>query len=65
MPDLMLEPDQRVGGLGLPLVASLCDRWGVYEGSSHIWFEMRPAPDFSEPTPPRLGREAADPPQDG
>ena len=29
------------GGFGLRLVDSLADRWGVYEGSTHLWFEMR------------------------
>jgi anti-sigma regulatory factor (Ser/Thr protein kinase) len=29
------------GGFGLRLVDSLADRWGVYEGSTHVWFEMR------------------------
>lgn len=28
------------GGLGLRIVDALVDRWGVYEGSTHIWFEM-------------------------
>lgn len=44
-----------VSGRGLWLVASLARRWGVYDGSSHIWFELalrRPAPTA---TPPRLG----------
>jgi anti-sigma regulatory factor (Ser/Thr protein kinase) len=29
-----------VGGWGLHLVETLSDRWGVYEGSTHVWFEM-------------------------
>ena len=28
------------GGFGLRIVASLADRWGVYEDGSHVWFEM-------------------------
>jgi anti-sigma regulatory factor (Ser/Thr protein kinase) len=28
------------GGLGLRLVDALVDRWGVYDGSTHVWFEM-------------------------
>ncbi len=31
-----LEP----GGWGLHLVEALTDRWGVYEGSTHVWFEI-------------------------
>jgi anti-sigma regulatory factor (Ser/Thr protein kinase) len=33
-----LGPD---GGLGLRLVDSLSDRWGVEAGSSRVWFELR------------------------
>jgi anti-sigma regulatory factor (Ser/Thr protein kinase) len=29
-----------VGGWGLPLVEHLADRWGAYEGSTHVWFEL-------------------------
>ena len=29
------------GGWGLHLVESLADDWGVYEGSTHVWFEIR------------------------
>jgi anti-sigma regulatory factor (Ser/Thr protein kinase) len=28
------------GGLGLRMVAATVDRWGVYAGSTHVWFEM-------------------------
>jgi anti-sigma regulatory factor (Ser/Thr protein kinase) len=28
------------GGWGLPLVATLSDRWGAHEGSTHVWFEL-------------------------
>ena len=28
------------GGWGLHLVEALTDRWGVYEGSTHVWFEI-------------------------
>jgi anti-sigma regulatory factor (Ser/Thr protein kinase) len=28
------------GGFGLPLVEHLADRWGTYEGSTHVWFEL-------------------------
>jgi anti-sigma regulatory factor (Ser/Thr protein kinase) len=33
------EPDQE-GGWGLPLVEELADRWGTFEGSTHVWFEL-------------------------
>jgi anti-sigma regulatory factor (Ser/Thr protein kinase) len=29
-----------VGGWGLHMVESLSDRWGVHEGSTHVWFEI-------------------------
>jgi len=30
----------RVGGWGLHLVEQLTSRWGTYEGSTHVWFEI-------------------------
>jgi anti-sigma regulatory factor (Ser/Thr protein kinase) len=32
----------REGGWGLYLVEELTDRWGIYEGSTHVWFEIDP-----------------------
>lgn len=29
------------GGWGLHLVDALADDWGVHEGSTHVWFEIR------------------------
>src|SRR3954447_20701738 len=29
-----------VGGRGLMLVEQLASRWGVHEGTTHVWFEM-------------------------
>jgi anti-sigma regulatory factor (Ser/Thr protein kinase) len=29
------------GGWGLAIVEQLADDWGVYEGSTHVWFELR------------------------
>ena len=29
------------GGWGLHLVETLADEWGVHEGSTHVWFELR------------------------
>src|SRR3954453_6754383 len=33
-------PATDVGGWGLHLVQTLSNRWGVYEGSTHGWFEL-------------------------
>lgn len=33
-------PRDEVGGWGLHLVQTLSSRWGVYEGSTHVWFEI-------------------------
>ena len=30
----------RKGHLGLRVVDELTSRWGVYEGSTHVWFEL-------------------------
>jgi anti-sigma regulatory factor (Ser/Thr protein kinase) len=32
--------DGQEGGWGLPLVEHLADRWGTFEGSTHVWFEL-------------------------
>jgi anti-sigma regulatory factor (Ser/Thr protein kinase) len=41
----------RVGGWGLMIVDAVASRWGVHEGTTHVWFELeRPGP--------RLGPEA-------
>ena len=32
--------DDPSAGLGLRIVDWLTDRWAVYEGSTHVWFEM-------------------------
>ncbi len=33
-------PITHAGGWGLHLVQALSSRWGVYEGVTHVWFEM-------------------------
>lgn len=33
-------PSTEPGGWGLHLVETLADRWGVHEGSTHVWFEI-------------------------
>lgn len=30
-----------VGGWGLHLVERIAERWGAFEGSTHVWFELR------------------------
>ena len=36
-------PATEAGGWGLHLVETLTDRWGVHEGSTHVWFEIERA----------------------
>ena len=31
-----------IGGWGLHLVDQVAQRWGVHEGSTHVWFEIGP-----------------------
>lgn len=45
-----------VGGNGLRMVGALAGRWGIHEGSSHVWFEVAPG-DEREPVEPRPGPE--------
>jgi anti-sigma regulatory factor (Ser/Thr protein kinase) len=33
-------PTTEAGGWGLHLVQTLSNRWGVHEGSTHVWFEI-------------------------
>jgi anti-sigma regulatory factor (Ser/Thr protein kinase) len=33
-------PTSEPGGWGLHLVEALTERWGVHEGSTHVWFEI-------------------------
>lgn len=35
--------DDGIGGKGLAIVDALTHRWGVHEGSTHVWFELTPA----------------------
>jgi anti-sigma regulatory factor (Ser/Thr protein kinase) len=41
---------QELGGNGLTIVESEASRWGIHEGTTHVWFEL-------ERSGPRLGRE--------
>jgi anti-sigma regulatory factor (Ser/Thr protein kinase) len=40
----------QLGGLGLRIVDAEASRWGVHEGTTHVWFEI-------ERSGPRLGAE--------
>jgi anti-sigma regulatory factor (Ser/Thr protein kinase) len=39
------EPSLEGGGWGLHLVDRVATRWGVHEGSTHVWFELGPRRD--------------------
>jgi anti-sigma regulatory factor (Ser/Thr protein kinase) len=43
-----------VGGRGLNIVGGLARRWGIHEGSSHVWFVLAPD-ETTAPVAPRLG----------
>ena len=45
-----------LGGNGLQIVGALAGRWGINEGSSHVWFELGPAGE-RELADPRLGAQ--------
>ena len=50
-------PDD-IGGRGLLLVESMTSRWGIHEGTTHVWFEMfGAADDTAETLGPHLGVE--------
>ena len=41
------KPSMVEGGWGLHLVETLSRRWGVREGSTHVWFELPAGPSAS------------------
>jgi anti-sigma regulatory factor (Ser/Thr protein kinase) len=42
---------EQVGGWGLDIVDDISSRWGVHEGTTHVWFELeRPGPRLGEPS---------------
>ena len=49
-------PDD-IRGRGLLLVAKLTDRWGVHEGTTHVWFELEVRTGTSSRLRPRLGQD--------
>jgi anti-sigma regulatory factor (Ser/Thr protein kinase) len=38
--EMAAEPSLEGGGWGLHLVDRVATRWGVHEGSTHVWFEV-------------------------
>ncbi|HEV7884025.1 MAG TPA: ATP-binding protein [Solirubrobacteraceae bacterium] len=48
--ELRRQDFEHVGGWGLDIVDDLSSRWGVHEGTTHVWFELeRPGPRLGEP----------------
>jgi len=48
-----------VGGRGLMIVEALSSRWGVYEGTTHVWFELDAGSTDLDRTEPELGEPAS------
>jgi len=47
---LRREEFEQVGGWGLDIVEDVASRWGVHEGTTHVWFELeQPGPRLGEP----------------
>ena len=44
-----------VGGRGLFLVEALTNRWGIHEGTTHVWFELARPEAPPKLTDPKLG----------
>src|SRR5262245_61079821 len=40
VPEARARPRTEAGGWGLYLVEEMANRWGVHEGSTHVWFEI-------------------------
>ena len=40
VPTVRDRPKTEPGGWGLHLVEALTQRWGVFDGSTHVWFEI-------------------------
>ena len=38
--DLRHQRFDEIGGWGLDIVEDLASRWGVHEGTTHVWFEL-------------------------
>jgi hypothetical protein len=48
---------EEVGGRGLFLVNALTSRWGIDEGTTHVWLELQARSDARERPNPRLGQD--------
>jgi len=48
-------PDE-LNGRGLMIVDALSRRWGIHEGTTHVWFELAQPDDFPRLTEPELGQ---------
>jgi len=46
-----------ISGRGLLIVEALTSRWGIHEGTTHVWFELAAQTDASGPLRPRLGQD--------
>jgi anti-sigma regulatory factor (Ser/Thr protein kinase) len=46
-----------VSGRGLFLVEALTTRWGIHEGTTHVWFELAARNDESRQPRPQLGQD--------
>jgi len=46
-----------VSGRGLFLVEALTNRWGIHEGTTHVWFELAAGSGASRQPRPRLGQD--------
>ncbi|HWH11872.1 MAG TPA: ATP-binding protein [Solirubrobacteraceae bacterium] len=54
-----LERQVRAGeatGKGLKIVGQLAERWGVFQGTTHVWFEIPIDGSSGRPSAPALGR---------
>jgi signal transduction histidine kinase len=46
-------------GRGLLIVAALSNRWGIHEGTTHVWFELAIPDATPKLTAPQLGEDQA------
>ena len=46
-----------ISGRGLLIVEALTSRWGIHEGTTHVWFEIEAERDASGRPNPRLGQD--------
>jgi anti-sigma regulatory factor (Ser/Thr protein kinase) len=49
---------ESLGGRGLTIVEAESSRWGLHEGTTHVWFEIeRPGPRLGADKKPSLGED--------